>query len=90
MPAESSGGVFAGVDQDREERITTAIFILVIRADRSVHIDNLIVLCWYIYTAAGLGERSFVNRYVLCNIIIIFLTSQVEGLRWVLLHHVFS
>jgi len=79
VPTEAHGGVFARVDQDREERITTTIFILVISTDRCMHVDNLIILSWYIYTASWLSERSFVNRYVIC-LIDIFLSSYVEGL----------
>ena len=73
MPAQPNRGSFARVDQDREERIAAAIFILIISANCCEHIDNLIILSWYIYTASRLGERSFVDRNIIC-FINIFLT----------------
>ena len=88
MLAQAFEGALARVDQDREERIAATIFVLVIGANRSLHIDNLVILRWHVDAATLLGEGSFINRNILCDIGVIFLTCQVEGLRWVLVHHV--
>ena len=89
MPAQPYRRGFTRVDQYREERITAAIFILIISTNCREDIDNLIILSRYIYTASRLGEWRFVDRNIIC-FINIFLPRQVKGLRRVLFHHIFS